>query len=298
MLKSDLIEAFKETLKDPKVVSKMAESFANEVIKQKTAVNNDEDRAVKAHVIFADKGDTDATFMNAKDVLHELSLFGHEDLRVRTLGKSLLKDAKDTKQASGGRVYLIKQIIKDITKYEPTKAAVKDIDVKDPEEVETQGKDKKPKKKKDKKLTAEKLPTKTPEEAFDEPSEEIPDIEKVNMNKLIEAGNEYEDIDAMKEHLSSMSISKLIKYINKNELPVMANKSDNEDTVVDRIVAVFTHHMSKNDAEQASETQAAKDKKKKKEKSKKKNKSVEDVDLGELSKKDKKKKKKKKNKKK
>lgn len=299
-------DAINEALGDPEVVAAFASAVGKKLIEQKTKVTSDEERYVRNHVVFAEAGDTKGTYMIAKEIEEAILQFNSEfNIRTRTFGKALLTDAKEVKQTNKGRAYFVRAIVEDMKKYaEQLPVETEEVATEKPakETAEQPKKDKKKKSKKDKKKdaadsvdvsdvefkpvgeeAADKIPTIEPKDAFDPPAPEV------DVAILIAIANDYETLRDYKEHLDSMSRSKLIKHINKGKMPIHTENLD-EDAIVKSIIKLFEANLPKEDhvSEEAAETS----KKSKKDKKKKKKKSLDSDALADVGKKKKKKKKK------
>lgn len=315
MEQNQLQRAVIEAMQDPKVIAEFAISVSKKILEQKSKPNSDEGLYVKNHVLFAEAGDVKGTFMIAKEIEEAiLELNPNFEIRTRTFGKELLSEAKEVKSTNKGRAYFVRAIVADMKEY-AANIAVEDAEVLE-EEVEEEVEEEKSKKdkkkdKKDKKKSksddddddddeieeTKELPKIEPKEAFDGP--------KVDVMMLIAAVEGFDDLEDYKEHLDSMSLSKLIKHINKFKMPIICENKD-EDEIVDSIVALLKANLPKEDdaeeevvetaAEEVEEEAPKKDKKSKKDKKKDKKKSSDSADSDDSSKKDKKKKKNKKGK--
>lgn len=308
MEQNQLQRAVIEAMQDPKVIAEFAISVSKKILEQKSKPNSDEGLYVKNHVLFAEAGDVKGTFMIAKEIEEAiLELNPNFEIRTRTFGKELLSEAKEVKSTNKGRAYFVRAIVADMKEY-AANIAVEDAKVLE-EEVEEEVEEEKSKKdkKKDKKKDIyndekdfeenKELPKIEPKEAFDGP--------KVDVMMLIAAVEGFDDLEDYKEHLDSMSLSKLIKHINKFKMPIICENKD-EDEIVDSIVALLKANLPKEEeaeeevvgtAAEVVEDEAQKnDKKSKKDKKKDKKKSIDSEDLDKISKKDKKKKKNKKDK--
>ena len=313
MEQNQLQRAVIEAMQDPKVIAEFAISVSKKILEQKSKPNSDEGLYVKNHVLFAEAGDVKGTFMIAKEIEEAiLELNPNFEIRTRTFGKELLSEAKEVKSTNKGRAYFVRAIVADMKEYAEN-IAVEDAEVIE-DEVEEEVKEEKSKKdkkkdKKDKKKSksddddeveveeTKELPKIEPKEAFDGP--------KVDVMMLIAAVEGFDDLEDYKEHLDSMSLSKLIKHINKFKMPIICENKD-EDEIVDSIVALLKANLPKEEdveeevvetaAEEVEEEAPKKDKKSKKDKKKDKKKSIDSEDLDKISKKDKKKKKNKKDK--
>jgi hypothetical protein len=302
-----VVKAVLEALGDPKVVAAFAEAVGKKVVEQKSKPGSQEDSLVIDHIVFAEASDSKGTYMIAKEIEEALLEINPDfDIRTRTFGKSLLTHALDVKQTNKGRAYFVKAIVDDMKKFAaemdveaPTnesKEAKKDKKAdKGKDKSEKDGKDKKKDKKKDKDSSEDEdattLTPATPAEAFEPP---------IDVAQLIEMVSGYDTVGEFHEHLAGMSLTKLIKLINKHKLPIITSDTD-EDGVVNRIVDLLLANLPKDNPVVVAEVEAhvkgdkKKDKKSEKSKDKKKDKGIDNDALAEVGKKkDKKKDKKKK----
>lgn len=302
--------AIKAVLEDPKVVSSLAENVAKQMIKNKSNPTNIEEELVRDHVIFGQVDSETAKFMTTKEITEEIHGFKPDlTIRPRIFGKALIAEAVKTKDSSAGRVYLVEAVVEKITE-KVLEDIIKATPVKNDEEVpgeenpltiddlndmdlsellEVNENVEAVKKKKAKKMDADELRQKlikamdlgvdvSDVDFTEEKEEEKPEVD---VALLIAAVNDYETLKDYKEHLDSMSKSKLIKHINKHKMPIVCENKDEEE-IVESIVALIKENMrdeaeeeeeQKDEAKESKSTVVKKkDKKKKKDKNKKKKK--------------------------
>lgn len=297
MEQSLLQRAIIEALQDPKVVAEFAIMVSKKIIEQKSKPSNDEDLFVKNHVVFAEAGDVNGTYMIAKEIEEAILAINPEfEIRTRTFGKALLSESKEQKQTNKGRAYFIKAIVPDMKAYaaELVVEEAQHVDEETTDSAEKSGKKDKKDKKKDKKAPAEveekpEITPATPEEAFELP---------VDVAQLIAATEGFDSIEEYKEFLEGMSKGKLIKHINAHKMPISCENVE-EDVIVGRIIEMVEKHLTEEEtaevpAVESDEKKSKKDKKKDKKKGKD---SIDAEELAKVGKKDKKSKKDKKDKK-
>ena len=305
MEQKQMVEAFTEALTNPKVVALVSTLVAKEIIRQKTTPSNVEEGIVKNHVIFSVEGSKTGTFMTVKDVTEEIEKFNSElTLRSRVFGKALISNAKVTKTSAKGRVYLIEKVVEEITPEMLEGIAANHLEV---VADEVEGEDEEIAKPKDEQITFEDIKGMDLSELLDVYAtcpEKIKKVKKMDADELrvklinilgltaavkvekkskkivekveqpevdtdllIEAVNDYEDLDDYRDHLASMSRSKLIKHINKYKMPLSVEGKD-EDQIIDSILELIKTNLEPETIE-IEETPAVVEKKKKDKKEKK-----------------------------
>lgn len=277
MEQSNLQRAVIEAMQDPKVIAEFAIAVSKKIIDQKLKTNSDEDLYVRNHIVFAEAGDPDGTFMIAKEIEDSILEINPEfEIKTRLFGKALLAETKETKQTSKGRAYFIKAIVSDMKDYAEGMEADEIVDKAnsdDPEEEEKPKKDKK--KDKDKKSKKDKnsdsdeateeekeLPKKTTEEAFEKP--------EVDVQLLIAACEGSDTLLDYKLHLESFSRNKLIKHINEFKMPLIVTDLT-EDEIIDSIINLLRENLPEDEpvSEEVEEKSESKKSKKDKKKDKK-----------------------------
>ena len=268
-------EAFKEALKDPKVITTLATATAKKLVELKTKSSSVEDGLVKKHVIFVGEDNEDGKWMTNKQIMDAiLEINGDIELRSRIFGKALISDCLATRDARVGRQYFVLDVVEKIDtetlkELEEAQLAKAEADAKKALETTEEAKE-------------------TPVTSEEVVAEENKAKKEKTSKKPTHKGDEFttedlegvqaclEDFDSVKdykEYLKGLSEKALIKQCNKYKLKVHTEGfSDKEiaKNIINYIKDVIAYAEKEAESEEVEQPKTGVKKEKKKEKSSKK----------------------------